>query len=237
MTKKKRSSVVGVVLGLLSSGLCVAQQRPADLEAVLKALDGASARFQSAEATFRWDLYERVVQQTTTQDGSIYFERDKASNAVEMGARIDPPEAKVLAYRGGSLRVFDPGSDHLTILSAGANRAQYESFLTLGFGGSGHDLQAAWTITDDGPESMSDGVVSVKVEKLELVPKDANVRNTFKRVVIWVDPQRGISLKQEFMTPSDDTRTATYTHIRYNAKVDTGRYAIKTDRKTTVDQR
>lgn len=208
-----------------------------NLETVLRQMDAASEKFQTAEADFRWDLYERVVQQTTTQNGSIYFVRDKATGTVQMGAKIDPPQAKVLEYRKGVLRVFDPGADHLTELSAGANQAQYESFLTLGFGGSGRDLEKAWQIKDDGAETMNDGAAAVKVEKLELVAKDPNVRNTVSKVVLWVDPERGVSLKQQFVTPSDDTRTAVYSHIRYNAKLDTGRFAIKTDKKTTFDRR
>lgn len=237
MNWKKRSFVLAAVLGVSAGPVVVAQQPSPNLDVIVKDLDQASARFQSAEADFRWDLFERVVRQTTTQNGAIYFVRDKGTNTVQMGARIEPPQAKVLEYRKGTLRVFDPGSDHLTELSAGANRAQYESFLTLGFGGSGKDLAAAWTITDGGSESMNDGAGTVKVEKLELVPKDPNVRNTFTRVTIWVDLERGISLKQEFVTPSDDTRTAVYTHIRYNGKVDPGKYAIKTDKKTTYDRR
>ena len=67
--------------------------------------------------------------------------------------------------------------------------------------------------------------------------KDPNARNTFTHVTIWVDPVRGISLKQMFFTPSEDVRTAVYTHIRYNERVDAGKFAIKTDKKTTVDRR
>ncbi len=227
--------VAGAVM--LAGQMGMAQERPAgSLDAVLRQMDAASAKFQSAEADFRWDLFERVVQQTTTQNGAIYFLRDKATGTVQMGAKIEPPQAKVLEYRKGALRVFDPGSDHLTELSAGANQAQYESFLTLGFGGSGRDLEKAWQIKDDGAETLNDGA-AVKVEKLELVAKDPNVRNTVSKVVLWVDPERGVSLKQVFVTPSDDTRTAVYSHIRYNAKVDPGRFAIKTDKKTTVDRR
>ena len=234
-----RRVLMAMAAGAVVAGqMAVAQARPAgNLSAVLRQLDAASAKFQSAEADFRWDLYERVVQQTTTQNGSIYFLRDKATNTVQMGAKIDPPQAKVLEYRNGALRVFDPGANHLTVLSAGANQAQYESFLTLGFGGSGRDLEKAWQIQDDGAETLNDGSAAVKVEKLELVAKDPNVRNTVSKVVLWVDPERGVSLKQQFVTPSDDTRTAVYSHIRYNAKVDTARFAIKTDKKTTFDRR
>ncbi len=229
-------AVLASALPLSAVAASAQQPQNSHLDAVLRQMDAASARFQTAEADFRWDLFERVVRQTTTQTGSIYFLRAKGGS-IEMGAKIDPPQAKTLAYKDGKLRVYDPGANHLTELSAGANQAQYESFLTLGFGGSGRDLENAWTITDGGAEKMSDGSSSVTVEKLDLVPRQPSVRNTFTHVTIWVDPQRAISLKQVFYTPSEDTRTAVYTHIRYNNKVDTGRFAIKTDRKTTFDRR
>ena len=212
-----------------------AQSDPARLDSVLRQMDAASAKFRSATADFRWDFYQRVVRDTTTQTGTIFFARD--GSATEMGARIEPPQAKTLAYKDGRLRLFDPGADHLTEVSAGANQAQYESFLTLGFGGSGHDLARVWTITDQGSEPIDDGTGSVQTEKLDLIAKDTTTRNTFTHVTIWIDPTRGISLKQQFFTPSEDIRTALYTHIRYNQPVDRGKFAIKTDKKTTVDRR
>ncbi len=49
----------------------------------------------------------------------------------------------------------------------------------------------------------------------------------FAHVVIWVDPARGISLRQESTTPEGDKRTVTYTHIRYNApNLDVKKYAF-----------
>jgi outer membrane lipoprotein-sorting protein len=204
------------------------------LPEVLHQMDTASARFQSAQADFRWDLYERVVKQTTTQNGSIYF--IKSGGKTQMGAKIDPPYTKFLEYKNGVLRVFDPGPDHLTVLNAGANQAQYESFLTLGFGGSGTELTKAWTITDQGNETLNDGSGPVETTKLDLVSKDPKVRDMFTHITIWVDLKRGISLKQQFFTPSDDEKTATYTHIRYNQKVNTTAFTIKTDKKTTIDQ-
>jgi len=210
-----------------------AQPKPGELDAVLRQMDAASSKFKSAEADFRWDFYELVVKETTSQNGTIYFLKN--GNKTEMGAKVAPPQAKFIEYKNGLLRLFDPTSNHLTVLNAGKNQAQYESFLTLGFGGSGTDLAKAWTIADMGPETLSDGQKQVETRKLDLVSKDPNVRNMFTHITIWVDPTRGISLKQQFFTPSGDYRTATYTNIRYNQPVDTKPYAIKTNSKTSVE--
>lgn len=222
--------VVGAVMVLGSDG-AGAQQPTGSLNDVLRQMDAASVKFKSAEADFKKDLYSRVVRETTTQTGSIYFL--KSGSALQMGATFAPPDAKVVEYKDGRLRLFDTKADHLTEMDGRNKQAQYESFLTLGFGGSGKDLEKTWTITDQGTEQMSDGAAMVTVEKLDLVPKDAAQRNTISHVTIWVDPTRAISLKQAFFFPSEDTQTATYTHVRYNASVNAKKYAIKTDSKTT----
>jgi outer membrane lipoprotein-sorting protein len=207
-----------------------AQPRPGHLDEVLRQMDAASLKFQSAEATFRWDLYERVVKETTTQTGTIYFKKQGAS--IIMGTRITSPSLRLIEFRNGVVRVFDPTSNHLTIINTAKNKSQVEAFLTVGNGGSGKDLAAAWTISDLGDEVI-DGV---KTAKLDLVPKDPAVRTNCTHMTIWVDPIRGIQLKQSLYMPSGDYRTAVYTDIKYDQKVDEKPYLIKTDSKTTVDQ-
>ncbi|MBS1799392.1 MAG: outer membrane lipoprotein-sorting protein [Acidobacteria bacterium] len=202
-----------------------AQVKPGELDAVLRQMDAASTKFKSAEADFQWDFYERVVKQTTTQHGSIYFKKNGAN--LEMGAKIVPPGAKFFSFKDGKLSVFDPGTHDLKVFASGKNRAQYESFLTLGFGGSGSELAKAWTVTYLGKEVLSDGNTSIGTAKLDLVSKDPNVRNMFTHIVIWVDPTRGISLKQQFFTPSEDYRTTIYSNIRYNQSIDTKPYQFK----------
>jgi outer membrane lipoprotein-sorting protein len=220
---------LAVVLGLTSISL-QAQPKPGHLDGVLRQMDAASLKFQSAEATFRWDLYERVVKQITTQTGTIYFK--KQGTATTMGAKIVSPSVKFLEYHDNRFRLYEPATDHLTVITSKGNQGQMETFLTLGFGGSGEDLKKAWTISDLGDETI-DGV---QTAKLDLVPKDPAVRNNCTHMTIWVDPTRGIALKQSFYMPSEDYRTAVYTDIKYNQKVDEKPYQIKTTSKTTVDQ-
>jgi outer membrane lipoprotein-sorting protein len=212
-----------------------AQAKPGSVDLILRQMDDASPKFHSAEADFRWDLYERVVKQTTTQTGTIFYQKD--GTQVQMGAKIVQPALKFLEYKNGTLRVYEPAANHLTVVTTNrTNQSQAESFLTLGFGGSGKDLAKAWTISDLGSEQISDGDKMVTTAKLDLVSKDQGVRNMFTHIVIWVDPQRGISLKQQFFTPSEDQRTTYYTHIRYNQKVATAPYEIKPAKGVTIDQ-
>ncbi|WP_263408355.1 LolA family protein [Terriglobus tenax] len=199
-----------------------------ELQKVVQQLDAAAAKFQSATADLRWDTYERVVRETTIQTGIIFFQKKGA--ATDMGAVIQKPAKKVVAYSGGQLKLYQPSIDELTLLSAGKNQSQYESFLTLGFGGSGTEMEKQWTITPQGTETI-DGV---QTTKLDLVPKQESVKNTFTHVIIWTDPVRGVSLKQQFFTPSGDQKICFYTNIKVNGKVDTKAFEIKTTSKTSV---
>jgi outer membrane lipoprotein-sorting protein len=192
------------------------------LSDTVKKLDAASAKFRSAEADFKKDFYERVVKDTTTQTGSIYFLRD--GSKTQMGAKIKPPEEQVVEFKDGVVRLYKPGTNTLTNYATTQNQATVESFLTLGFGGSGSDLVKSWNVADQGSEQMSDGKSQVKVEKLVLTPKQ---RGTFTQVTLWVDLDRGVSVKQEFVMTDGNKQTATYTNIRYNQKVDTKAYEIK----------
>src|SRR5271170_2793024 len=209
MRRMKPSYWPGLVLLLVAS--FSAASYAADLDKVLAQMDAASARFQNAQADFVWDNYTKVVDDHEQQTGTIYFER--VGGQTQMAALVQQPTKKTVVYKDATLSYYDPSLDQLNVFSAGKNKAQYESFLTLGFGGSGKDLKAAWQISDLGAETV-DGVAT---EKLDLQSDQANGANIV-HITVWVDPVRAVSLKQIFYYTSGDTRTCNFTHIKYNDK-------------------
>jgi outer membrane lipoprotein-sorting protein len=229
-----------VLLAVLFSltAMAVAQSAPTNsgaLDSVLAQMDAAAQKFHSAQANFQRDQYQRVVDNTDTQKGTIYFLR--SDGATQMSLRMTQfngqPDEKKVVFKNGVLQFYQPKIDQMTVIHAGNNQQQFESFLTLGFGGSGSDLKKNWDVTYLGTETI-DGVKTVK---LDLVGKQTSVRNMFQHVTIWVDPTRAISLKQEFFEPSGDTNTALYSDIQYNQKVSSSVFNIKTTSKTTVVQK
>lgn len=184
------------------------------LETVLTQMDSASAQFRNAEADFVWDQYQRVVDETDTQKGKVYYRRTNKGET-QMSANIQSPEQKYVLFADGKVRLYQPKIEQVNEYDAGKNRDQFQSFLVLGFGGRGHDLLKQFDVTFGGNEDV-DGV---KTAKLELTPKAPNVKNMFSQIVIWIDPPRGISLKQQFFEPSGDYRIAHYMNIKLNTKV------------------
>ena len=192
------------------------------LDKVLRQLDASSLKFQSAEADLQWDMFEKVVRETTSQYGSIYFQR---KSGIEMGAlltnKAGSPPLKYLHFANGKGDLYDTVSKKTNSFSSGENRSRVESFLALGFGGSGKDMERSYTVVLQGMETI-DGTPTAK---LDLTPKDPATAQTFTHIVMWIDPARDLPLKQISYTPEGDTRTAFYTHIRYNLTVDTKKYA------------
>jgi outer membrane lipoprotein-sorting protein len=197
----------------------------ANLAQVMAQLNAAAEKFSSAQADFSWDQFTAVVQESDVQTGTISFERKKDVTLMTAELKLDNGKAapRTVVYDGGRVQLYEPTIKQLTIIKAGANKGQWESFLTLGFGGSSTDLVTNWNVSLQGTEKI-DGV---SVAKLDLVPKEQKVLDMFTHVTIWVDPARSVSYKQIFYQPSGDKRTATYSNIRYNVALPASVFQIK----------
>ena len=200
-----------------------------ELQRVLSRMDQTAANFRSTQAAFVWDQYQRVVDEHDTQKGIVYFRR--AGNEIQMAADInDPIPPKSVLFTDGKVEIYQPKIDQVTRYNTGKDRAVVESFLVLGFGGSGRDLLKSFDVKYIGPEK----VAGVDTAKLELVPKSPKGRNTFDHILLWVDVSRGVSVQQQLFEPSGDYRLAKYSDIQLNQKIPDGAFKLKTTGKTKV---
>lgn len=219
---------------MLFARLVLAAQGPqagssgADLEKVLNQMDSVAASFKTAEADFVWDQYTKVVNETDTQSGAVYFRR--SPKQVEMAADITQPAQKIVLYQDSTVRVYEPRIDQVTVYNTGKNRAEVESFLVLGFGGRGHDLEKSFSVSFEGYEQVG----GVRAAKLNLVPKTAKGKNIFDRIILWIDPTRGVSVQQQFFEPQGDYRLAKYSNIKINQPVPADVFKLKTTGRTKV---
>jgi outer membrane lipoprotein-sorting protein len=229
MPLAKRLSVVVITTFLLLSGLAAKAAAPADdLNRVLRQLDTAAANFHSTAANFEFDSVETdPVYDKEVQKGTVYYERNGAG--FRMAAHINEingkPVPKTYTYASGVLKLYEKLTNQVTTFS---KLSQYESWFMLGFGASGKDLEQKWDMNYLGSEAL-DGV---KTEKLEMVAKDPQIRKNIRKVTIWVDPSRGISLKQVFDEGASNYRVAVYFNIKLNQPLPGDAFTIKTDSET-----
>lgn len=199
-------------------------------------MDTAAASFRTTQAEFEWDAYEKVIDEVDDfQTGTIYYRR--TGKEIEMMAEVKKagsdltklkPEPKYVLFSHGKVRMYQPKPDQVTEFDLGKDRSDFESYVVLGFGGSGQDLQKAFDVTYVAPETIN----GVATAKLKLVPKSDKVRNTYKQIFLWIDLDRGISVQQQFFQPQGDYRLAKYSAIRVNEKIADDVFKLKTTSKT-----
>jgi len=237
MTRLSLILPIGFLLAFLHAPAKPAPQ-PADapsLESVLKKMDDVAANFRTTQAEFEWDIYQKVIDEVDdVQIGTIYYRRN--GKDIEMMAEVKKagssaasakPEPKFVLFSGGKVRLYQPKVDQVTEVDLGKNQ-DYQSYLVLGFGGSGQDLLKTFDVKYGGPETIN----GVATAKLELVPKSEKVKNTYKQIVLWIDLDRGISVQQQAFQPDGNYRLAKYSAIRVNEKISDEVFKLKTTSKT-----
>jgi len=229
---KARRLVVAASIALLLMAVRAAIAAPSaadEKDRVLRRLDEAAKSFHSTSADFEFDsvttdpIYEKDV-----QTGTVYYER--TGKDFRMAAHIrefnKKKIEKVYMFSGGVFKLFEGGADNQVTTYTQASK--YESYLMLGFGASGKDLEEKWEIKYLGPETL-DGV---KTEKLELVAKDEAVRKNIPKVTVWMDVERGVSLKQVFDEGPGQYRVSVYFNIKVNQPLPADAFSFKTGANT-----
>jgi outer membrane lipoprotein-sorting protein len=210
-------------IALIAIFLPVSAARAQDLDSVLAKLDASAKNFHTTTASFEFVTAQTdPIPDTDTLSGTAYYERQ--GTHFQMAAHVSKHDghaaAQAYIFSNGVLRESDSGkeSDARTYTQAG----KYESYLMLGFGASGHDLQDKWNLKYLGSETI-DGV---KTDKLELVAKDPSVRQNIPKVTIWLDTARAVSIKQVFDEKDGTTRTCHYTNFKVNQSLPGGAFSF-----------
>ena len=201
----------------------------ADLEQVLGQMDEAAGKFRTTQAAFTWIQYNGVINDIAdTQKGKIYFRR--SGRDIQMAADFSEPDNKQLIFSDGKIQVFQPKTGQVDVYDASAHKEEFESFLVLGFGGGGHDMLKSFEVKYLGRERIGD----TEAEKLDLFPKAEKVKQNFSHILLWIDPQRGISVQQQLFETSGDYRLAKYSDIQLNQKISENAFKLRTNAKTKV---
>ena len=232
--------VVAIALGWSAPGWAARPQpKPDDaasLDVVLRKMDSVAANFRSAQAEFEWQTYQRAIDEIVdVQTGNIYYRRvgkDTEMMAVvkkagESAASLKP-EPKYVLFSEGKVRMYEPKIEQLTVYDLGKEKADLESYVVLGFGGSGQDLQKTFEVSYQGTENIN----GVNAAKLELIPKSERVKRNYNRMVLWIDPDKGVAVQQQFFTPQGDYRLCKYSPPKLNEKIPDDVFRIKTTSKT-----
>jgi outer membrane lipoprotein-sorting protein len=197
-----------------------------ELGTVLAKMNQSAAGFKTAQGDFEFQTYQELTKDTDTQKGRIYFRRK--NKGVDAAFDVEGPAPKQVVYKDGRLQVFEKKINQVTERNVGKNQSDVEAFLSLGFGARGDDLTRDYEVKLIGWETV-DGV---KTAKLDLTPKKEKVLQTYNKIILWIDPEHDVLLKQQFFERSGDYRLAHYTNMKLNEKIKDDAFSLKTNGNT-----
>jgi outer membrane lipoprotein-sorting protein len=220
-------SMAVTLLAAMTASAVVPAMAADDVTPVLNKLDATSKTFKSAQADILWDhVQTQPIEDKDTQAGTLLVVRDGGGTRMALHIKTDngQPALKDMVYADGIGKMYQPSIKQLQVFKIGDNKAALDAFLTLGFGGSGQDLSKNWTITSLGTEAVN----GVSAAKLQLVPKDSKLAESTPKVLLWIDTNQGVAIKQQRLQSDGTYVVFTYSNIHLNGKVPSGAFEIKT---------
>lgn len=178
---------------------------PTTVDGVLRQLDRSSKDFHSLSADVERTKVTVVVNDKSTEDGTILVRGDK------MLLEMKQPNARTILRTGDSLYVYTPGLSRVEEYSLAQHRSLVDQYLLLGFGENGRDLQRSYLITLLGEPILDDR----RTLELELTPRSDEARNQISKIQIWFDESSWLPVQQQF----NETGSGDYFVIRYSKVV------------------
>jgi outer membrane lipoprotein-sorting protein len=197
--------LAGAAIVTASPTVAPSQRTTWNLESVLRQMDDEAKDFHSLSADIERTKVTVVVNDHSTEAGSILVRGDK------MLLDFKPPNARTILRVGDSLYIYTPGLNRVEEYNLGKNRALVDQFLLLGFGTESKELQKGYLVTLMKEEKIDDR----KTIQLELTPKSDEVRNQVAKIQIWLDESSWLPVQQEFF----EAGSGDYSIVRYTKVV------------------
>lgn len=195
----------------------------ADLDAVLANMDKASSGFQSMQAGVRWVKYTALVDDETTEEGTIIVRRAK-NKGVDLLIEFQKPYPYYLAIQGTKVEIYRPKIAEVQEYDLSKKREMLDQALLLGFGTAGKFLSENYNVKLIGEEQAA-GHDTVK---LELVPKSPEMLKNIPRIEMWISKAAWQPVQQKMWQPAKgDYRLYTYTNIKPNPTLQDKAFQLK----------
>ncbi|HEY7211876.1 MAG TPA: outer membrane lipoprotein-sorting protein [Bryobacteraceae bacterium] len=185
------------------------------VDAVLSRMDKAAPGFHSMAANVKMTTHTAIINDTNIESGTFKMQRLKGD---EVRAVLDfsgQTDSRQIGFLGKLVRIYYPKLNSYQDYDLGRNTDVLNQFLLLGFGSSGRDLAAAYTITSEGPEKL-DGHDTTK---LSLVPKNPEVAKRLSKIEMWIPNDAAYPVQQEFYEPSGNYRIVSYSDINLKPSI------------------
>ena len=195
------------------------------LEQVLEKMDAAAASFRSVVAGITHTKVTLVVDDKSTERGTVYFNRRGRKPDFKVLIHFREPAEKIVLFRDGKAWIYRPAIAQVEEYDVSRNQEVLEQFLLLGFGTPGRQLQKSYQVALAGTGNSQAG--DQKTLKLELVPRSAATSRHIRKVELWLSRETWQPVRQRFIEPSGDYIIVEFTDVRLNTAIPNSRFKLK----------
>ncbi len=196
------------------------------LDNVLARMDRGSASFRALSADVSWTQHTAVINDDTVDTGTMLLKRTK--HDIRMLVNLTAPNARTVALHEQKLEIYYPKMHEVDGWDVGQHRDLLQQFLLVGFGTSGKELAAAYSMKVLG----SDTIAGQAALRLELVPKSAEVLKNLKKLELWIPESDVYPIQQKFFLAAGDYKLVTYTNVKVNPPLKDSNLELKVPKNT-----
>jgi len=187
------------------------------LDELLARMDQNAMTFKSMSAKLRYMSYVAVIKEGTVSTGTLTMKRSRREAMVLVD--FTEPDPKTVAVAGTKVAIYLPKLQTVEEYDLGKS---VEKYLALGFGASGKELKADYTLQELG----ADAVNGQKAMRLELIPKSKEVLKQLPRIELWISAATGYPIQQKLHQTGGDYMLATYSDVVINPRLPDSAYKL-----------
>jgi outer membrane lipoprotein-sorting protein len=208
---KLRSPVLPVCL-LLAAVLVCPGVAGDNVQEVLNRMDKAAAAFKAMTSSVAYLTHTDVLNDNTTETGTLTMKKVRAGE-VQGKVEFTAPDRKTVTIEKRRVQEYLPKINTLQIFDLNKHGVQLDQFFMIGFGTSGTELAKNFDVTVLGAGDVN-GKPAIH---LQLIPKNAEVKQYVQKVELWI-PQQGdpYPLQEKTLEPSGDYHLITYNDLKIN---------------------
>jgi len=177
------------------------------LDELLARMDQNAMSFKSMSAKLRYMSYVAVIKEGTVSTGTLTMKRSRREAMVLVD--FTEPDPKTVAVAGTKVAIYLPKLQTVEEYDLGKS---VEKYLALGFGASGKELKADYTLQELGADTVN----GQKAMRLELIPKSKEVLKQLPRIELWISAATGYPIQQKLHQTGGDYMLATYSDVVIN---------------------
>jgi len=197
---------------------------------VLAKMNAAAPKFNSMTAAIQRVTYTKVLDEKTTESGTIKIRKQGKDLQVLMD--VSKPDQKIFAFRGRKAEMYLPKLNTVQEYDLGKHGSLVDQFLLVGFGTTGRELQSAYKVKLLGEEAVQ----GQKTYKLQLTPTGSALRDKLQNVYLWISDSSEYPVQQQFIEPSGNYYLFTYSDVKLNPGLSEDSLRLRVPKGTKREQ-